>query len=289
MVRCPPGERRNKRTGICESCPPGTRRQGRRCISVNDVPATGVPLQTIQWPAKPKRCPPTYNRSKHIPYLCEKCPTATRRNNKTRLCDPINVSVTPIQRDGKCPKGTRRNRQTGNCERCPENTRRVGNKCLPISPRTEVLPVADPGPDFLNNIISNEIVRILPLADDYNSNRLTVREEDMFMNIHEETLVDRLEDYEQFYNWIIHWLRARTGSRVTRADHISIRGLIRQTGNPADFDVIEQELFIMLNNKWYFRNVDRHMLMTSDIFVLFGIIEEDLHTDHVALRMNVNG
>ena len=164
MVRCPPGQHRNKRTGNCESCPPGTRRQGRKCVpvAVAPVPVVGpvAPL-TIHWPPKPTRCPPGYNRSKHAPFNCEKCPVNTRRNTRTRMCDPPGApvahvpAVAPVPANPdispllvipramhlKCSKGTRRNRRTGNCEGCPPNTRRIRNECHRVAP-AHAAPVA---------------------------------------------------------------------------------------------------------------------------------------------------
>jgi len=109
MPRCRTGTRRNKVTGNCDGCPDGTRRQGRRCVPIAPVlapiapvlapiapvlapiaPVFGpVPPLTIPWPPVPTRCPRGYTRSKHHPYACEKCPVNTRRNNRTRMCDPM--------------------------------------------------------------------------------------------------------------------------------------------------------------------------------------------------------
>ena len=175
MRRCPPGQRRNRITGLCEECPPGTRRQGKKCVPAVPAAPAAVPLAPAfaapAFAAAPvgvapltiarnirMNCPAGYRRSKFAPFNCEKCPVNTRRNNRTRLCDPDGAPAVPIvpavpavpigpigvalPGDNplivipraihlKCPNGTRRNKRTGNCEGCPPNTRRVGNICRP--------------------------------------------------------------------------------------------------------------------------------------------------------------
>jgi hypothetical protein len=198
MVRCPPGQHRNRATGNCESCPPGTRRQGRKCVPVAPMVAPVAPMVapvlvggpvaplTIHWPPRPTRCPPGYNRSKHAPFNCEKCPVNTRRNNRTRMCDPTvalvapvapvapaivpapipgvpiapaNPNITPLivipRAAGlKCPRGTRRNHRTRNCEGCPARTRRVRNECHRIAPgAVHAVPAARAAPVHAANTL----------------------------------------------------------------------------------------------------------------------------------------
>lgn len=162
--KCPNGQRRNRVTGLCEACPPGTTRQGTKCvpIPIGPVPGGPVPPIPIQWPPRPKRCPPSYTRNKYPPYNCEKCPPHTKKNNLSRLCHPLGWAPPPqVQPDSlgvpiithniapgiRCPPNTRRNRRTGRCEGCPRGTRRRRNKCypLPVAP-APVFPVPAPAP-----------------------------------------------------------------------------------------------------------------------------------------------
>ena len=103
LPRCPPGQRRNRISGLCEACPPGFIRQGRRCVAGAIAPVVPVgqvgPVAPVPilWPAKPTRCPRSYTRSKHVPYSCEKCPANTKKNNRTRMCDPVQPIRLPLR------------------------------------------------------------------------------------------------------------------------------------------------------------------------------------------------
>ena len=126
--KCPRGQRRSRRTGLCESCPPGTARtRNGRCDPIPVppappllarlyhavVPPPPVPVdpQPYRYQSLPPRgrCPPQYHRDPNPPHNCHSClGDDAVLSHTSGLCHPI-VQV-PANADGSCPRGTRKRR-----------------------------------------------------------------------------------------------------------------------------------------------------------------------------------
>lgn len=109
---CPPGQTRNRETGLCvdilDPCPPGQRRD----------PITG---KCVDLPP----CPPGEVRDLVTGKCVKSCPPGEERNPVTGLCVKI------------CPPGKIRNPITGYCEEpCPPGEERdpISGKCVKICP-----------------------------------------------------------------------------------------------------------------------------------------------------------
>ena len=139
--RCPRGTRRNRLTGLCESCPIGTIRVRNKCVPAPLAPLAPLAPANQQYvvPLFKKRnangrCPRTFKVG-NFPTYCEKCPPNTTRHRSGLCQSQINPIIVPHPLFSRCPAGSMRNKTTGNCQTCPNGTRKRGNKCIPISPQ----------------------------------------------------------------------------------------------------------------------------------------------------------
>ena len=146
---------------------------------------------------------------------------------------------------------------------------------VPVAAVAAVAPVA---PDFLNRPVHPDIVQLLTMSDDYHNDRLDDEETDTFERLRRETVVERLRDYDQFYEWLREWLRARTGKAVPRRESTTIHDLIESLmDSPVAIDATELALFTVLNNKWYFKNVNDHDMMSMELSSFFNLTDEEIH------------
>ena len=95
---CPRGQRRNRKTRICEPYTETTPKY-RRCPNGQRRDKFGD-------------CKPFTKKPKKF----ERCPKGERKNRKTRKCEPY---TEPSSRASRCPNGTRMNKRTKKCE--PKN------------------------------------------------------------------------------------------------------------------------------------------------------------------------
>jgi hypothetical protein len=74
------------------------------------------------------------------------------------------------------------------------------------------------------------------------------------------------------------WLRARTGKPVPRRESTSLHEIIEHViDNLAAIDATELALFTVLDNKWYFKDVNEYDMMSMELFSFFGLTDEEIH------------
>ena len=158
-----------------------------------------------------------------------RCPNGTRRNKKTGICEPSNITKTT-----RCPKVTRRNKTTGNCEQKIKSITLDDLKNDSYEPKltkSDILEIVS-RPQFLENKKSvSAKLASLKISYDFETKYASAIQKNRFGKIEGKTnhvelekLVNRLETIPKIKDQLL-WDQASSLVMLISKDYLAVKDI----------------------------------------------------------------